>query len=71
MPFSQGQTVATPNTNLAVKEEKSPIFLLEAGTSIGEIVRALNALGVTPRDLISIFQALQASGALQAKLEIM
>ena len=58
MPFSQGQTVATPNTNLAVKEEKSPIFLLEAGTSIGEIVRALNALGVTPRDLISIFQAL-------------
>jgi flagellar P-ring protein FlgI len=71
MPFSQGKTVTTPNTNLAVKEEKSPIFLLEAGTSIGEIVRALNALGVTPRDLISIFQALQTSGALQAKLEIM
>jgi flagellar P-ring protein precursor FlgI len=71
LPFSQGQTVATPNTNLVVKEDKSPIFMMEAGTSIGEIVRALNALGVTPRDLISIFQALQAAGALQAKLEIM
>jgi flagellar P-ring protein FlgI len=71
LPFSQGRTVATPDTNLAVKEEKAPIFLMEAGASIGEIVRALNALGVTPRDLISIFQALQAAGALQAKLELM
>jgi flagellar P-ring protein FlgI len=71
LPFSQGQTVTTPNTNIAVKEEKSPIFLMESGASIGEIVRALNALGVTPRDLISIFQALQAAGALQAKLEFM
>jgi flagellar P-ring protein FlgI len=71
LPFSQGQTVVTPNTNLAVKEEKNPIYLMESGASIGEIVRALNALGVTPRDLISIFQALQAAGALQAKLEIM
>lgn len=71
MPFSQGQTVVTPDTNISVKEEKVPIYLMEAGTSIGEIVRALNVLGVTPRDLISIFQALQAAGALQAKLEIM
>jgi flagellar P-ring protein precursor FlgI len=43
---------------------------LEAGVSIGQVVRALNALGVTPRDLISILQALKASGALQADLEI-
>lgn len=71
MPFSQGQTVVTPDTNLNIKEEKAPIFLMESNVTIGDIVRALNALGVTPRDLISIFQALQASGALQAKLEIM
>jgi flagellar P-ring protein precursor FlgI len=71
LPFSQGRTVATPDTNLSAKEEKAPLFLMEAGASIGEIVRALNALGVTPRDLISIFQALQAAGALQAKLELM
>lgn len=71
MPFSNGQTVVTPDTNMNVKEEKAPIFMMESGATIGDIVRALNALGVTPRDLISIFQALQASGALQAKLEIM
>ncbi len=71
MPFSQGQTVVTPDTNINVREEKAPIYLMESNVTIGDIVRALNALGVTPRDLISIFQALQASGALQAKLEIM
>lgn len=71
LPFSRGETVTTPNTDISVKEEKSPIILMEFGASIGEIVRALNALGVTPRDLISIFQALQSAGALHAKLEIM
>ena len=71
LPFSRGETVTTPNTNVSVKEEKSPIILMESGTSIGEIVRALNALGVTPRDLISIFQALEAAGALHAKLEVL
>ena len=71
MPFSQGQTVVTPNTSMAVKEEKVPLYLMPSGASIGDIVRALNALGVTPRDLISIFQELQAAGALQAQLEVM
>jgi flagellar P-ring protein precursor FlgI len=71
LPFSRGETVTTPNTNVSIKEEKTPIILMESGTSIGEIVRALNALGVTPRDLISIFQALQAAGALHAKLEVL
>jgi flagellar P-ring protein precursor FlgI len=71
LPFSRGETVTTPNTNISVKEEKSPIILMESGTSIGEIVRALNALGVSPRDLISIFQALEAAGALHAKLEVL
>lgn len=71
LPFSQGKTVATPNSDITVKEDKALIYLMEEGASIGEIVRALNALGVTPRDLISIFQALQAAGALHAKLEIM
>jgi flagellar P-ring protein precursor FlgI len=71
LPFSQGQTVATPNSDISVKEDKALIYLMEEGVSIGEVVRALNALGVTPRDLISIFQALQAAGALHAKLEIM
>ena len=71
LPFSRGgQTVVSPETNVAVKESKNPVYLIPSGVSIGEVVRALNALGVSPRDLISIFQALKAAGALQAKLEI-
>ncbi len=70
LPFSEGQTEVTPESDVMVKEGKNPIFLVKSGVSIGELVRALNALGVSPRDLISIFQALKASGALQAKLEI-
>ena len=70
LPFSQGETVVTPETEISVEEEKSGFFLVESGITIGEVVRALNALGVSPRDLIAIFQAINAAGALQAELEI-
>ncbi len=71
LPFSRGgQTVVTPESQVLVQEGNNPIFLVESGVSIGEVVKALNALGVTPRDLIAIFQALKAAGALQAELEI-
>jgi flagellar P-ring protein precursor FlgI len=71
MPFSRtGETVITNDRELIVEEGTNPLFLVESGVSIGEVVRALNALGVTPRDLIAIFQALKAAGALQAELEI-
>ena len=71
LPFSRGgQTVVTPESDIVVQEGKNPIFLVESGVSIGEVVKALNALGVSPRDLIAIFQALKAAGALQAELEV-
>jgi flagellar P-ring protein precursor FlgI len=71
LPFSRGgQTVVTPESAVQVQEGNNPIFLVESGISIGEVVKALNALGVSPRDLIAIFQALKAAGALQAELEI-
>ena len=71
LPFSRsGRTVVTPESQVLVQEGNNPIFLVESGVSIGEVVKALNALGVTPRDLIAIFQALKAAGALQAELEI-
>lgn len=70
LPFSGGQTTVTPESDLLVQEGNNPIFLVESGVSIGSVVKALNALGVSPRDLISIFQALKAAGALQAELEI-
>ena len=70
-PFSRGgETVETPQTDITVNEEKNPIILIDSGVSIGEVVRALNALGVSPRDLIAILQSLKAAGALQARLEI-
>ncbi len=70
LPFSDGQTVVSPSTQINVQEEASQLVVVPTGVSIGEVVKALNALGVTPRDLIAIFQAIKAAGALQADLEV-
>jgi flagellar P-ring protein precursor FlgI len=66
-----GATVVTPESDVSVKEEKREMAILPSGVNLGEVVRALNALGVTPRDLISILQSIKAAGALQADLELM
>jgi flagellar P-ring protein FlgI len=68
--FAKGQTVATPKTDVEIKEENNKLMVIESGSTIRELVKALNAIGVTPRDLISIFQSIKAAGALQAELEI-
>jgi len=70
LPFSQGETVVTPSTDVVVKEESAKLIVVPQGINIGEVVRGLNAIGVSPRDLMSIFQAIRASGALQAELVI-
>ena len=70
-PLSQGKTVITPRSDVKVKEEKSQIIVLSQAVTIRDLVRALNGIGATPRDLVAIFQAIKAAGALQAKLEIM
>ena len=70
LPFSDGRTVASPNTQVNVQEDANQLMVVPKGVSIGEVVNALNALGVTPRDLIAIFQAIKAAGALQADLEV-
>lgn len=69
-PFSEGQTTVTDSSQVNVSEENSRLILMPRGTSLGEVVKALNAIGVSPRDLIAVFQAIKASGALQAELEI-
>lgn len=70
-PFSRtGETVVTPETDIEIKESGEKLMVVDGGATIGELVRALNAIGVTPRDLISIFQSIKAAGALQAELEI-
>ena len=69
-PFSEGQTTVTDNSEVNVSEENNKLILMPRGASLGELVKALNAIGVSPRDLIAVFQAIKASGALQAELEI-
>jgi len=73
-PFGRGQTAVVPDTSIEVKEpENRQLVELPGGVGIllSEIVRALNSLGVTPRDLIAVFEALREAGALQAELVIM
>ena len=73
-PFSRGETVVVPNTTIVVEEPKNR-QLVEIpggnGVLLRELVMALNALGVTPRDLIAVFEALKQAGALQAELVLM
>ena len=68
-PFSQGQTVATPQTDIAVREQNNRLMLVE-GATLQELVDGLNAIGATPRDLISIIRTLKSAGALHADLEV-
>ncbi len=53
-----------------VAEEQSRLIVVDQTVTLGEVVRALNAVGVTPRDLVAILSALRSAGALQANLEI-
>jgi len=72
-PFSRGgQTVVVPQSDLSVDEEKGKQFLtVRSGVSLSTLVSGLNALGVTPRDMISILQTIKAAGALQADIEVL
>ncbi len=69
-PLSQGQTTVVPRSQIYVEEEKNKLLLMPEGVTIGEVVRALNSIGVSPRDLIAVLQAIKAAGALQAELKI-
>lgn len=68
-PFSNGETTTVPRTQVEVTEERSALSVMDGGTTVGDLAQALNALGVAPRDLSSIFQQLKAAGALHAELE--
>lgn len=70
-PFSDGETVEVPRTDLAVDIVNSDLALVEESVSLQELVDGLNALGISPRDLIAILQAIKASGALQAEIEVL
>jgi flagellar P-ring protein FlgI len=70
-PFSNGRTTVVPRSQVGITEQGGLLHVAPRTISVGDLARSLNALGVTPRDLISIFQALKKSGALQAELVTM
>ncbi|GAC1341366.1 MAG: flagellar basal body P-ring protein FlgI [Acetobacteraceae bacterium] len=70
-PFSNGQTTVTPQTNLQVDTQSDKkLGILNGGVTLRDLVASLNALGVGPRDMISILQSIKAAGALQADLQV-
>ena len=70
-PLSRGRTVVVPRTQVGVQEEGKGLALVHEGVSLQQIVDGLNALGIGPRDLITILQAIKAAGAIQADIEVM
>ena len=70
-PFSRGgETVIVPRTRVSANETDSELRIVEESVRLSDLVDGLNALGVTPRDLIAILQAIKAAGALQADIEV-
>ncbi|MBI5416524.1 flagellar basal body P-ring protein FlgI [Candidatus Poribacteria bacterium] len=70
-PLSEGKTTLYDDSELTVNEEGGKLLMVPYGTNLGEVVKALNSIGVNTRDLIAIIQAIKRAGALQAELEIM
>ncbi len=65
-----GQTVVTEKTDVKVKSDKGELMVLPSSATLNDVVQALNAVGATPQDLLAILQAMKASGALKAELEV-
>jgi flagellar P-ring protein precursor FlgI len=69
-PLSNGQTVVAEKSNIQIRQEPGMLIQLPPSNQLSEVVRALNALGATPQDLLAILQAIKAAGALNAELEV-
>src|SRR6188768_124399 len=70
-PLSRGRTVVTPRTGVSVTEDGKKFAVVRDGVSLQQLVDGLNGLGIGPRDLISILQAIKAAGAIEADIEVM
>lgn len=68
--LSKGQTVKTGKSAIDVKSDKGELVELKKGATLSEVIKALNAIGATPQDLLAILQAMKSSGALHAELEV-
>jgi flagellar P-ring protein precursor FlgI len=69
LPFSGGHTVQTTRDNIEIRENQGSLTMVQ-GVNLAEVVKALNAIGATPQDLLAILQAMKAAGALRAELDI-
>jgi flagellar P-ring protein precursor FlgI len=70
-PFSQGQTALEQKSKVSVDEEKKPMFLIAPGPKLADVVKAVNAIGASPADLVAILEALKEAGALKAELVVL
>jgi len=70
-PFSRGTTRTVPRSQIGVQEDGKKLALVREGISLQQLVDGLNALGIGPRDMIAILQAIKAAGAIQADIEVM
>ena len=69
-PFSKGKTVVTQTSDIEIKSEPGQVMMLKGGALLSDVVKALNAMGTTPQDLLAILQAMKSAGSLHADLEI-
>lgn len=69
-PFSNGQTISTAVSRIDINKEPGKVLKLNSGANLSDVVKALNAIGATPQDLLAILQAMKAAGSLRAELEI-
>ena len=70
-PFSQGQTAVEQRSGVAIDEEKKPMFLINPGPKLADVVKAVNAIGASPADLVAILEALKEAGSLKAELIVL
>ena len=72
LPFTRGgTTTVVPRTRIGVQEDGKKLAVVREGVSLQQVVDGLNAMGIGPRDLITILQAIKAAGAIQADIEVM
>lgn len=69
-PLSGGKTVVVSNPSIEIKKDPGKVLMVKGGANLAEVVKAMNAIGASPQDLLSILQALKAAGSLRAELEI-
>jgi flagellar P-ring protein precursor FlgI len=69
-PLARGDTVQAEKADIAITQQGGALVQMPAGTRLADVVKALNALGATPQDLLAILQAMKSAGALQAEIEV-